>query len=92
MFLRGGTTSGAGEADAFQGHSVQSTLQVYASQLGSGDTYEFNSRMVWNQATLISTIISNGVNGPPRTGKETRPVNMSVSPPLARVREIAGSA
>jgi hypothetical protein len=75
-FLRGSATSGALQADAFQGHKMKAELQVYARQYGGGDTYA--SAPNWNQAELYSSIVSDGVNGAPRIANETRPVNMSV--------------
>jgi hypothetical protein len=76
-FLRGAVISGTMQADAFQGHNVQSTLQVYAAQYGAGGTL-YDTQMAWNQSTLTSTIVSDEVNGIPRIASETRPINMSV--------------
>lgn len=79
MFLRGGTTSGVGQNDAFQGHrhSIDSDgarKRTYAYQ-----TYEWN---LGNYAPLanisVGDPISDGTNGTPRTADETRPKNMSV--------------
>jgi len=73
MFLRGGTTSGIGQADAFQGHrhSITAWGYVAGSQCQEGSGFTINS-------TIVGDSITDGVNGTPRTANETRPVNMSV--------------
>jgi len=73
-FLRGSATSGALQPDAFQGHKMQSTLQVVGFQTGGGGLVQGD---YWNQTPLTSTIVDDG-HGAPRIADETRPINMSV--------------
>ncbi len=73
-FLRGGSTSGTMQTDAFQGnkHRVAAITTGQWTFRSGGDT----SHVYKNIAS--TTPISDGVNGTPRTANETRPVNMSV--------------
>ncbi len=79
MFLRGGTSSGVGQNDAFQGHRhsvthdavTSSTTQILLSSSGT-DLY------LPDASITIGDPTSDGTNGTPRTANETRPKNMSV--------------
>lgn len=72
-FLRGSATSGAQQADAFQGHrhSIIAWGNVAGSHCQEGSGFTINS-------TIVGDSITDGVNGTPRTANETRPTNMSV--------------
>jgi hypothetical protein len=81
LFLRGDTTSGTFEDDAFQGHwhavptghrITQTTggeLQDIGTQYGNNDSLAGDS---------VNDAITDGTNGTPRTASETRPASMSV--------------
>ncbi len=74
MFLRGDTTSGTGQLDAFQGHWHYLFMQINTGTAGSspgGTTFS-------PTGDHTSEAITDGSNGTPRTASETRPVNMSV--------------
>ena len=77
MFLRGSSSSGTGQLDAFQGHSHRfNTVRE-----GSGpDQYGFDwqSMQVSSFNDRVAEPITLGSHGSPRYGSETRPVNMSV--------------
>ncbi|MEK6616102.1 MAG: hypothetical protein AABZ32_08340 [Bacteroidota bacterium] len=84
-FLRGSSTSGTNQSDAFQGHVhgiSSSTLGAYYSSNGGAGG---NAKISWT-ATVSNSILeftitnpaSDGTNGTPRTANETRPINMSV--------------
>lgn len=72
-----GDSVGSVQADVFQGHRHSSTPTIIPiSFTGSADVGGNNAR---GQGTLtIGTPVSDGVNGAPRTGLETRPVNAYV--------------
>lgn len=76
-FLRGGTTSGVFQDDAFQGHhhAVNHNAEYVAAggPLGSGSG-------VNDFSTFVNVLdpISDGTNGTPRTAIETRPRNAAV--------------
>lgn len=80
MFLRGGTSSGIGQNDAFQGHkhsvdpdgALKYEYQYSSYNIETGGNYG----VVANIA--VGNPISDGTNGTPRTANETRPKNMSV--------------
>ncbi len=82
MFLRGGTTSGTGQNDAFQGHkhnlssdAVNGNLQID----NNGVFNQNNANYILSSATIsVENPTSDGTNGTPRTSNETRPKNMSV--------------
>ena len=76
-FLRGSSTSGTLQADAFQGHmhaplNGSGFIGTGGSNnwLGSGSSLSVNS--------TTDNPVTDGVNGTPRTANETRPINMSV--------------
>ncbi len=75
MFLRGGSTSGTGQQDAFQGHWHEIALA------GGGGLQQIavptSTGTLVTHASLADPV-SDGTNGTPRTANETRPVNMSV--------------
>lgn len=87
MFLRGGTTSGAGQTDAFQGH------EHYLSDDGGGSFVGRGGGSVsadyWGPSNYDGSgnkrrfqtgggYLVEGTNGTPRTANETRPRNMTV--------------
>ena len=83
-FLRGASTSGTEQADAFQGHHHRMKVIVYFPGGGVYDwwlsgpntdvTSEYRDGISWG----VFDPLTDGVNGAPRTGSETRPINMSV--------------
>ena len=76
-FLRGGNTSGDFEDDQMQGHSHSFTSALYGYQAIPGVDMPKVSGGSYTHPTINATT-SDGTNGTPRTGTETRPVNMSV--------------
>lgn len=80
VFLRGGTTSGVGQNDAFQGHkhsvdpdgALKYQYQYPAYTIETGGIYGAIANISVGNPT------SDGTNGTPRTANETRPKNMSV--------------
>lgn len=86
-FLRGGSTSGTLQDDAFQGHhhsaangdaDPSSTVNTGAStRIALGQTANA-SAFVNGNTISITDAITDGVNGTPRTASETRPKNMFV--------------
>lgn len=75
-FLRGDSTSGTNQADAFQGHAPD----LSGSGGGGGITYPIIDGNAPGRPYngVFQGWISDGVNGTPRIANETRPVNMSV--------------
>jgi len=82
MFLRGGTQSGNGENDAFQGHrhSISGNYNIAATCSNSGSDDRRADCASYGTAVSISIgdPTTDGTNGTPRTASETRPKNMSV--------------
>ena len=81
VFLRGYTTSGEFEHDAFQGHNIREKTQTSFGNAGDHDSANaYGGRASVNALfnRTMDEIISDGTNGTPRTSAETRPVNMSV--------------
>ncbi|ROL58455.1 tail fiber protein [Bacteroidetes/Chlorobi group bacterium Naka2016] len=79
MFLRGGTNSGTGQYDAFQGHRHSVDPDGALKYSWSYNTYDLSSGNYAPLANItIGDPISDGTNGTPRTANETRPKNMSV--------------
>ncbi len=78
MFLRGGTVSGTGQLDAFQGHwhnfNSSDVSRAITGNPTSGENAEISSVFT----NKVRSPITDGTNGTPRTASETRPVNMSV--------------
>jgi hypothetical protein len=76
-FLRGASTSGTLQADAFQGHKHRAV-----SSAGTAGTLTTPSTSVNTNPGFDDVFVDNpytdGINGTPRTASETRPVNMSV--------------
>jgi hypothetical protein len=78
-FLRGGICSGEGQIDTFQGHwhylengnLVRRNVPGYNTSPGGSGWCEPNQ-------LEVKFATNDDLNGEPRTGKETRPVNMSV--------------
>lgn len=78
MFLRGGTTSGTGQADAFQGHYHASLIGDFNGN-STGSNANSGANVQATQSALTTGAPANdGTNGVPRTASETRPANMSV--------------
>ncbi len=78
MFLRGGTSSGTGQNDAFQGHKHSITSNAVSYSYG-GMMVDEEAEVDLPSATIeVGNPISDGTNGTPRTANETRPKNMSV--------------
>jgi len=82
MFLRGGTQSGNGENDAFQGHhhSISGNFDTAPTCNDYGSEVRRVECEMYGTAVSISIggPSSDGTNGTPRTANETRPKNMSV--------------
>ena len=81
MFLRGGTASGGGQLDQFQGHFHRANYMgttVFQGGVGSGAEIIWRDVSGFTSDISITSPVTDGVNGVPRTGSETRPVNMSV--------------
>ncbi|MCX7909083.1 MAG: phage tail protein, partial [Ignavibacteria bacterium] len=79
MFLRGGTTSGVGQNDAFQGHRHSVNTDGAIKYSYQYNTYDLQGGNYAPNANItIGDPISDGTNGTPRTANETRPKNMSV--------------
>jgi len=80
LFLRGGASSGVFEDDAFQGHWHQ--IIKYDDRPTAGGGYHFNVYRFDNVGgpwgEVVRSPVTDGANGTPRYGTETRPVNMSV--------------
>lgn len=90
-FLRGDTSSGVYEDDAFQGHWHEKTLDTNIAAGFSGIGGRYGDGNIVNQQYPIQNPISDGTNGTPRTGSETRPTNMSVVW-IIKVKEAAPSS
>lgn len=79
MFLRGGTTSGVGQNDAFQGHRHSIDTDGARKRTLAYQTYDWGLGIYAPLANItVGDPISDGTNGSPRTADETRPKNMSV--------------
>jgi hypothetical protein len=81
MFLRGGTQSGNGENDAFQGHrhNISGNYDIAATcNSGSADRRADCTSYGTAVSISIGDPTTDGTNGTPRTASETRPKNMSV--------------
>lgn len=79
MFLRGGTTSGTGQYDAFQGHRHSVDSDGALKYEYAYNTYDISLGNYAPPANItVGDPISDGTNGTPRTANETRPKNMSV--------------
>ncbi|MFN3780659.1 MAG: hypothetical protein ACK4SO_00615, partial [Candidatus Kapaibacteriota bacterium] len=79
MFLRGGTTSGIGQNDAFQGHRHSIDTDGARKRTYALLTYDWALGNYSPLANItVGDPISDGTNGTPRTADETRPKNMSV--------------
>ena len=84
-FLRGSSTSGTIQADQFQGFNRSRSGAVSGAganciavaggfqqtNIGAGTGW-------WMDNETTQSIVTDGTNGTPRVGSETRPVNMSV--------------
>lgn len=82
-FLRGGAGSGVFEADQFQGHYHQMSphTATTGSLVGFTDHFKYGHHQdghVFPNSGWVRDAISDGPNGTPRTGSETRPANMTV--------------
>lgn len=75
-FLRGSATSGTMQDDAFQGHYHNTVNILYA--VGAGGTLAVTIGTNTQQGGTITSPITDGTNGAPKTASETRPKNMSV--------------
>ncbi|MBL8033836.1 MAG: hypothetical protein JNJ69_09060 [Leptospiraceae bacterium] len=80
MFLRGGTTSGTGQQDAFQGHWHQIDYHTAGGVSGSIGAAGADTAFASFSTSRVraGNAFSDGSNGTPRTASETRPSNMSV--------------
>lgn len=70
-------TLGAKQGDAFQGHhhATNAGNRVSFLNAGGGTAFEFP-----NATATVTTPITDGVNGTPRTASETRPANIALLP------------
>lgn len=72
-------TIGNKQGDAMQGHGHTSDVSVWQS--GSGGGFASGSFPVKLPTTITSSpTVSDGTNGTPRTGSETRPANIALLP------------
>lgn len=80
MFLRGGTTSGTGQQDAFQGHWHQIDYHTAGGVSGSIGAAGADTAFASFSTSRVraGNAFSDSSNGTPRTASETRPSNMSV--------------
>ncbi len=90
-FLRGGTTSGTLQEDAFQGHRHATSDLLYGFEQIPGATLSTNPFSTRFNHPNILDPIDDGVNGPPRTADETRPINMSVVW-IMKVKQVDGQS
>ncbi|MCP3681398.1 MAG: hypothetical protein GY861_01790, partial [bacterium] len=75
-FLRGSSTSGTEQPDAFQGHFHDVVPELL---LNTGSAFSTGSNDTGTGGFIdTGAAITDGANGVPRTADETRPVNMSV--------------
>ncbi len=77
-FLRGSTTSGTLQNDAFQGHIHNLSRETPMNFGGTVTSGPSTDHWFGTQANSISVPANDGVNGEPRTATETRPINMAV--------------
>ncbi|MCR9143894.1 MAG: DUF2341 domain-containing protein [bacterium] len=77
-FLRGGSPTGVFEDDRFQGHQHNHDGQVWTDTPGPWRANTNGSVWINNSVFNVRDARTDGVNGEPRTGSETRPVNMTV--------------
>lgn len=73
-------TLGATAADMYQGH--EHTTRAEPGSSGSGNVATSAGGFLINNASVTSTSVGNvtdGVNGTPRTGIETRPINLGMN-------------
>ena len=92
-FLRGGNTSGEFQDDQFQGH--WHNLHDYYDGTSGREYWHQNNNQgngdrIINPYIRVKDPIADGTNGTPRTGTETRPVNMSVVW-IIKIRDTAGT-
>jgi microcystin-dependent protein len=81
-------TLGTKQGDQMQGH-VHGTAQAYATfATGSAAAFVGSGGTVLNQST-IGGPQSDGTNGTPRTGTETRPANIAMTPCIWHVSQNA---
>lgn len=87
MFLRGGTVSGSGQQDAFQGHEHYLSDDgggLFVGRTGGSVSGDFTSTPAFDGSASRRRYLTGGgylaegANGTPRTANETRPRNMSV--------------
>lgn len=74
-----GPSVGSFENDQMQGHNIQTQIQAGNSDSGDGAGYGLlnqNAFTVTDNRT--GTIVTDGSNGTPRTGDETRPFNAGI--------------
>jgi len=71
-----GDTTGACQDDTFQGHRHDAPPTGANAGGGAGTVTNYNNA---NSVTMILDPITDGVNGTPRTGLETRPLNMNMN-------------
>ncbi len=80
-FLRGSSSSGEIQDDAFQGHEVElNGAHTWATDEGwqTGLHASYTHTDHYNSSLEHGRLVPNGTNGDLRTASETRPVNMSV--------------
>ncbi|MCR9143881.1 MAG: DUF2341 domain-containing protein [bacterium] len=78
-FLRGDTTSGDFEDDALQGHRHSNSYGNHLDNTSAGGAALVDPNTTSSPGSgNVFEPITDGTNGEPRTGPETRPVNMSV--------------
>jgi len=68
-------TFAAKEQDAFQGHNHTTNAAIAQSYFNNGTTTAFNYA---GATATVTTPITDGTNGAPRTASETRPANIAL--------------
>lgn len=72
-----GDNVGSAQQDAFQGHVVQA---FNSTSGGFGSSFQPTAASTANSATFQNALlVTDGTNGIPRTGQETRPINVYVN-------------
>lgn len=80
-FIRGGSTAGIDQTDAFQGHYHEGAHKDPNGKWGTSATTYTQKLTVQAEAAegvyKVGPAITDGVNGAPKTASETRSINMS---------------
>ncbi|MCA4898745.1 MAG: tail fiber protein [Bacteroidota bacterium] len=75
----GGNAVGSYQTDSFQGHSHRIDIPFSTTSPGSNQRIGATTSTAGQTDWSASTVLTDGTNGAPRTGLETRPVNIYVN-------------